>query len=172
MTSSPNFLPAQYTFRRRGAPEIVQHHRVKPRRAALLFLRLYYRGGGEWLFKAKNAERGDTLPESLSITPPRFPVKMPPRSPLSAGVHRPATPPTAVCTARSGTDVKSGPVSSIIRLITFLVFAHLPPPFRFCASCVLPGCCRSAALHSSVYCRNDSQPQFGARSLHSLFPSN
>lgn len=127
----------------------------------------------QWLFKAKNAERGDTL-ERFSISSPASHYKCP-RSCLSADPHWPVKPSTVVWSVQSDTSVSFRPVSLSFCFIAFLVFAHLPPPFRFCASCLLPGCCRSTFLYSSsVYCLNDSatatEPLLDAE-LDWLFPS-
>lgn len=62
----------------------------------------------EWLFKAKNAERGDTL-ERFSISFPAPQLKCP-RSPLSAGVHRPVKASTLLYTVQRDTILKFGPV--------------------------------------------------------------
>lgn len=71
---------------------------------------------------------------------------------------------------RSAASQEPGPVSTTFRVVTFLVFAHLPPPFRFCASGLLPGCCRAALLHSSsVYYRKRAEPQL---ELPGLFRKN
>lgn len=108
-----------HSIRRRGTPEILQHHRVRPRRAPYCFLRPYYQGRGEWLFKAKNAERGDTL-ERFSISAAASQLKCL-RSSLSAAAHQPAKRSTALCTARSDTSLGFGSVSQS--------FASLQPSF-------------------------------------------
>lgn len=137
-----------------GAPEIVQHHRVRPRRAPYCFLRLYYQGGGNGSLKPRTRReairwRGSpflpplpSLNAPVALFHPAFARRWNRRQP-----HVPY----------GATQVlKSAQFLYHFWVITFLVFAHLPPPFRFCASWLLPGCWRSTLLYCSVYCRNDS----------------
>lgn len=63
----------------------------------------------ECLFKAKNAERGDTL-ERFSISSAASQLNSP-RSSLSAVVHQPAKPSAVLCIVRSDRSLKFGPAS-------------------------------------------------------------
>lgn len=115
-----------------------------------------YRGWRNGSLKAKKAEGGDT-PERLRASSSALPAPSrqqmsavaPSRLALAGPGHRRQSSEGI----RGGYKCQFGPgfPYRIARLITVLVCAHLPPPFRFCASLLLPGCCRSAALHGSVY---------------------
>lgn len=133
-----------------------------------MFPRLYYHDSR--LFKSR--ERGDgryagepRLRFCLRFPPPKLALGR--LQPAFAGPRSRRRPRVGT---RSAASQEPGPVSTTFRVVTFLVFAHLPPPFRFCASGLLPGCCRAALLHSSsVYYRKRAEPQLD---LPGLFRKN
>lgn len=91
--------------------------------------------------KAENAETADTpesprLPFSLRFPAPKLALAR--LQPALAGRRNRRQPRVGM---RSAASRPLGPVCTTFRVDTFLVFAHLPPPFRFCASGLLPGCC-------------------------------
>lgn len=125
----------------------------RARLVSLLFPRLYY--SDSRLFKSR--ERGDGRYAGEPRL--RFSLRFPARKlalarlqPATTGRRNRRQPCVGM---RSAASQQLGPVSTRFRVVTFLVFAHLPPPFRFCASGVLPGCCScsSAQLRLLQTCR-------------------
>lgn len=144
---------------REDAPEnsSAPPRRTRPR-DSYCFLLPYYQGReGNGSLTLRTRRETIYAGEALRFfPPPQLPGAKIPRSSLSAAAQQPEKP--SVIPGAVGVDIgpKFGTVCLTLRLIRFLVFAHLPPPFRFCASLLLPGCCMSAPLYNSVYCRNDS----------------
>lgn len=109
------------------------------RPGSLLFPRLYYPDSR--LFKSRERGDGRYAGEPRLRFSLRFPARKLALARLQPAITGRRNRRQPCVGMRSVASKQMGPDSTTFRVVTFLVFAHLPPPFRFCASGLLPGCC-------------------------------
>lgn len=129
----------------------------RARLGSLLSARLYYPDSR--LFKSRERGDGRYAGEPRLLFSLRFPARklaLTRLQPANTGRRDHRQPCVGM---RSAASQQPGPVSTTFRLVTFLVFAHLPPPFRFCASGLLPGCCSCSSAQLRLLPQTRRSPQ-------------